>query len=243
MVGYRSGTESELAESQPLLREHHMHEEVSDFPYEYLVPSEQVFKVIVVGDASVGKTAFVHRYTQQKYDSKQKATIGVDFGLKTLRWSPFHTIKLQLWDIAGQERFAWVTRVYYKEAHGCLVMFDLTRRESFLGAISWKRDIDSKCISSSLPCLLLANKCDLIAQRAVAQIEIEEMSNKEGFTAWTEVSAKNDLMVSDAMRYLVELMLGKSELNSSGSYETAFNDSIKLEKGPLVEKKRKFCFC
>ena len=73
-------------------------------------------------------------------------------------------MKVQLWDIAGQERYTSMTRVYYRDSHGCIVMFDLTNRNTFLNVVKWKRDFDSKCIHASdqpIPCLLVANKvCD-----------------------------------------------------------------------------------
>lgn len=61
----------------------------------------------------------------------------------------------------GQERFTWMTRVYYKDAHGCIIMFDLTNRNSFQNTIKWKNDVDSKCMlpdGNPIPCMLLANK-------------------------------------------------------------------------------------
>lgn len=61
----------------------------------------------------------------------------------------------------GQERFTWMTRVYYKDCHGCVIMFDLTNKNSFINTRKWKRDVDSKCTlpdGSPIPCILLANK-------------------------------------------------------------------------------------
>ncbi|MPC26431.1 Ras-related protein Rab-7L1 [Portunus trituberculatus] len=123
--------------------------------------TERLFKVIIIGDPTVGKTSFVQRYVQDSFRRDYKGTVGVDFALKILKWSDSETIKLQLWDIAGQERFTWMTRVYYKDAQGCIIMFDLTNRSSFLNTLKWKKDVDSKCTlddGSPIPCMLLANK-------------------------------------------------------------------------------------
>nr|CAD7261337.1 unnamed protein product [Timema shepardi] len=127
----------------------------------YLTMPEKLFKVIIIGDPTVGKTSFVQRYVQNSFRKDYKGTVGVDFALKILKWSENQTIKLQLWDIAGQERFTWMTRVYYKDSHGCVIMFDLTNKNSFVNTLKWKRDVDSKCSlpdGSPIPCMLLANK-------------------------------------------------------------------------------------
>lgn len=87
--------------------------------------------------------------------------IGVDFALKVLQYSPEVVVRLQLWDIAGQERFGNMTRVYYKEAVGALVVFDITRVSTFEGVSKWKQDLDEKVRlldGSEIPVVLLANK-------------------------------------------------------------------------------------
>lgn len=90
-----------------------------------------------------------------------RVQIGVDFALKVIQWSPDTVVRLQLWDIAGQERFGNMTRVYYKEAVGALVVFDVTRISTFDGVSKWKADIDEKVRlpdGSKIPVVLLANK-------------------------------------------------------------------------------------
>jgi len=92
---------------------------------------EYVCKVIVVGDIGTGKTSLIQRYTSGNFDKGYKATIGVDFCLKELEWNANTTVSVQLWDIAGQERFANLTRMYYKEARAAFVVFDVTREKNF----------------------------------------------------------------------------------------------------------------
>ena len=77
-------------------------------------------------------------------------------------------IRLQLWDIAGQERFYNMTRVYYKDAVGCFIVFDVTRASTFEAVIRWKNDLDSKVTlpdGNPVPCVLLANKVGLIVKK------------------------------------------------------------------------------
>ncbi|NWZ97570.1 RAB7L protein, partial [Nesospiza acunhae] len=85
----------------------------------------------------------------------------VDFALKVVQWSESETVRLQLWDIAGQERFTSMTRLYYREASACVIMFDVTNSSTFSNSQKWKQDLDSKLAlpdGSPVPCLLLANK-------------------------------------------------------------------------------------
>ncbi|KAJ1143663.1 hypothetical protein NDU88_009968 [Pleurodeles waltl] len=125
---------------------------------------DHLFKVLIVGDATVGKTSLVQRYSNDSFTKHYKSTVGVDFALKVLQWSDSETVRLQLWDIAGQERFTSMTRLYYREAAACVIMFDVTNRASFLNSQKWKEDLDSKATlqnGAPVPCILLANKCDL----------------------------------------------------------------------------------
>jgi len=87
--------------------------------------------------------------------------IGLDFALKFISWDTNTIIRLQLWDIAGQERFGSMTRIYYKDAVGALICFDISKMETFDAIKKWKDDLDQKLIfadGSSIPCVLVANK-------------------------------------------------------------------------------------
>ncbi|XP_075219781.1 ras-related protein Rab-7L1-like isoform X1 [Lycorma delicatula] len=207
---------------------------------------EKLFKVIIIGDPTVGKTSYVQRYVQNSYRKDYKGTVGVDFALKILKWSEMQTIKLQLWDIAGQERFTWMTRVYYKDAHGCIIMFDLTNKNSFANTLKWKKDVDSKCTlpdGSPIPCMLLANKCDL-PHRQVEQMEIETFYKEHNFIGWTETSAKEGLMVNDSMRFLVDVMMkqsGTQGLNDDITKNYVQSENFTLT-GPVPQEK-KICNC
>ncbi|XP_037777801.1 ras-related protein Rab-7L1-like isoform X2 [Penaeus monodon] len=201
--------------------------------------TERLFKVIIIGDPTVGKTSFVQRYVQDSFRRDYKGTVGVDFALKILKWSDSETIKLQLWDIAGQERFTWMTRVYYKDAQGCIIMFDLTNRNSFLNTLKWKKDVDSKCTledGSPIPCMLLANKCDL-PHRQVDQLEIEKLYKDHSFTGWTETSAKEGLMVTDSMRFLVDVMMKQKDDRDEDSNQSS------LRLTPADPEKPHGCYC
>ncbi|KAL0267690.1 UNVERIFIED_CONTAM: hypothetical protein PYX00_009885 [Menopon gallinae] len=205
-----------------------------------IIMPEKLFKVIIIGDPTVGKTSFVQRYVQNSYKKDYKGTVGVDFALKMIKWSETQTIKLQLWDIAGQERFTWMTRVYYKDAHGCVIMFDLTNKNSFVNSLKWKKDVDSKCSlpdGRPIPCMLLANKCDL-SHRQVDLLEVETFHKEQHFIGWTETSAKEGLMVEESMKFLVEIMMRQE---CSPNIMEFADETLKLA-GP-VPRTNKSCSC
>ncbi|KAG0009981.1 rab32, member RAS oncoprotein, partial [Podila clonocystis] len=125
---------------------------------------EYLYKILVIGDLGTGKTSIIKRYVHNIFSMNYKSTIGVDFALKVIQWSPDTVVRLQLWDIAGQERFGNMTRVYYKEAVAALVVYDVTRPKTFEAVTKWKADLDSKVSlpqawgGGPIPVVLLANK-------------------------------------------------------------------------------------
>ncbi|KOB74791.1 Rab32 [Operophtera brumata] len=122
---------------------------------------EHLYKILVIGELGTGKTSIIKRYVHQFFSQHYRATIGVDFALKVLNWDANTIIRLQLWDIAGQERFGNMTRVYYKEAVGAFIVFDVSRVATFDAVLKWKNDLDAKVQlpdGSPIPCVLLANK-------------------------------------------------------------------------------------
>ncbi|XP_027051399.1 ras-related protein Rab-38 [Pocillopora verrucosa] len=172
---------------------------------------EYLFKVLVIGDLGVGKTSIIKRYVHQFFSVHYRATIGVDFALKVINWDSDTLIRLQLWDIAGQERFGNMTRVYYKEAVGAFLVFDVTRASTFEAVQKWKNDLDNKVLlpnGSPIPVVLLANKCDQAREGLVNNAsQMDEYCSDKGFINWFETSAKEDINISEAAKYLVQKIL------------------------------------
>jgi len=169
---------------------------------------EYVYKILVVGDLGCGKTSFIHRYVNHTFSNTYRATIGVDFALKTLKWDTKTSIRLQLWDIAGQERFGHMTRVYYKEAVGAMIVFDVTRDKTFQAVTKWKADIDDNLAVDgvSIPVVLLANKCDL-AEEPLDKDMMDKFCKDNNFIGWFETSAKENINIDEAGNRLVEYVL------------------------------------
>lgn len=172
---------------------------------------EHLFKVLVVGDIGTGKTSIIKRYVHGIFSNHYKATIGVDFALKVINMDANTVVRLQLWDIAGQERFGNMTRVYYKEAVGAFIVFDVTRVSTFEAVQKWKHDIDSKVHlpnGDKVPVVLLANKCDLAKEGLVKNSkEMDDYCGEKGFVGWFETSAKENLNINQAAEFLVQKII------------------------------------
>jgi len=192
---------------------------------------EYVYKILVVGDLGCGKTSFIHRYVNHVFSNTYRATIGVDFALKTLKWDNKTSIRLQLWDIAGQERFGHMTRVYYKEAVGAMIVFDVTREKTFQAVIKWKADIDDnlEVDGLSIPVVLLANKIDL-AEEPLDKEMMEKFCRDNKFIGWFETSAKDNINIDQAGNYLVEHIL-KNDPKAQKQPETKDPAVVKLHVG------------
>ncbi|XP_065883653.1 ras-related protein Rab-32B-like isoform X2 [Dysidea avara] len=170
---------------------------------------EHLYKVLVIGDFGVGKTSVIRRYTENHFSPNYKLTIGVDFSLKALQWDDKTKINLQLWDIAGHERFGHMTRVYYKYAIAAIIVFDLTRPASFESVIKWLHDVNQKVMLANeqpVPVILLANKSDLESVQ-ITDDEVSKFCTDHKFAAWFKTSAKDGTNINEAMNCLVRSIL------------------------------------
>ncbi|XP_053363628.1 ras-related protein Rab-38 [Clarias gariepinus] len=194
---------------------------------------EHRFKVLVIGDLGVGKTSIIKRYVHQHFSANYRATIGVDFALKVLDLDQ-DTIRVQLWDIAGQERFGNMTRVYYRDAIGAFVVFDVTRSCTFEAVRKWKEDLDDKVNvfgGNRIAAVLLANKCDQEKDDAFAKTypRMEQFCREHGFISWFETSAKENINIDEAVTCLVRhIMASETDLLQREDMDTV---SLKLDLG------------
>lgn len=145
-----------------------------------------VFKIVIVGDSSVGKSNILTRYTQNVFDLNSKATVGVELSTKLYRKNN-EIISVNLWDTAGQERFAAITSAYYKGSSGAIIVYDITKRKTFDNIDKWYSEIVAKC-PSDLVIVLVGNKMDLEEEREVKYQEGLDKAKDLGM-AFMETSA------------------------------------------------------
>ena len=178
-------------------------------------------KILVVGDPGTGKSSFIRRCVYDSFEKNYKTTIGVDFFAKTIKVDDETSVHLQFWDLAGQERFGSVNRIYFKNTSAAFVIFDVTRPNTIGTVKRWKCDIDSKVTISeperSVPVILLANKIDLMTQEDDVQswgktpAEMDIFCKEQGFLCWFEISAKNNSNIEAAKSALMNVLLEKKE--------------------------------
>ena len=150
-----------------------------------------LFKVIIVGPAGVGKSSLLLKYTKDKFERDYNVTIGVDFASKCVEIptnnNEIISVKLQLWDTAGQEKFKTITKSYYRGCGGGIIVFDVTNRVSFDNIDCWVRTIREECaIDTSI--ILVGNKIDR-APREVTYKEASSYAESIGLK-YFETSAK-----------------------------------------------------
>uniref|UniRef100_A0A8C6NV24 Ras-related protein Rab-12 n=1 Tax=Nothobranchius furzeri TaxID=105023 RepID=A0A8C6NV24_NOTFU len=142
-------------------------------------PADFKLQIIIIGSRGVGKTSLMERYTDDTFCEACKSTVGVDFKIKTVELRE-KKIRLQIWDTAGQERFNSITSAYYRGAKGIVLVYDITKQETFDDLPKWMKMID-KYASEEAELLLVGNKLDCEADRVVSRQQGERVSSKHDF--------------------------------------------------------------
>lgn len=139
---------------------------------------DYVFKIVLIGDSAVGKSQILARFARNEFSLDSKATIGVEFQTRTMVIE-HKSVKAQIWDTAGQERYRAVTSAYYRGAVGALLVYDITKRQTFEHIPRWLEELRSHA-DKNIVIMLIGNKTDLEDQRAVATEDAKEFAEKEG---------------------------------------------------------------
>jgi len=154
-----------------------------------------LFKYIIIGDTGVGKSCLLLQFTDKRFQPVHDLTIGVEFGARMVNIDN-KQIKLQIWDTAGQESFRSITRSYYRGAAGALLVYDITRRETFNHLASWLEDARQHA-NPNMTIMLIGNKSDLTHRRAVSTEEGEQFAKEHGLV-FLETSARTAHNVEEA---------------------------------------------
>lgn len=190
----------------------------------------RIVKVVVIGDACVGKTSIIHRFCTHAFDTKYKATIGSDFmsrDIEVAEGSP--PITMQVWDTAGQERFKGLGCSYYRGASALVICFDLTNAVSFERVSYWLdefRSVNQTQGLTSIPVVLLGNKTDAAKlNRLVQYKQAKEWADQEGFT-YFECSAKTGHNVEEAFFHTTKEILASEGTNPGDRISVFSSDTM-----------------
>ncbi|PPS12969.1 hypothetical protein GOBAR_AA07675 [Gossypium barbadense] len=202
---------------------------------------DYVFKVVVIGDSAVGKTQILSRFTKNEFCFDSKSTIGVEFQTRTVTIKN-KVIKAQIWDTAGQEYRA-VTSAYYRGALGAMLVYDITKRQSFDHVARWVEELRAHA-DNSIVIMLIGNKADLVDLRAVPTEDAVEFAEDQGLF-FAETSALSGDNVDKAFFKLLDeiygvlckksLECGNGKLNGADHATALKGSKIEVIAGPDLE--------
>ena len=204
---------------------------MEDDEYDY------IFKVLLLGNSDVGKSSLLLRFVDSLWNDAFVPTIGVDFKVKTLEINN-KKVKMQISDTAGQERFRTVVSTYFRGAHGILLLYDVTNKDSFKNLENWLIEIEKNSSDKVLK-ILVGNKCDLSDDREIQTEEGQAFAVRNGME-FMETSAKMNTNVSEAFETLGKLMI---EFNSKGNNNSQSGEgkNLKANSGKDLNTKKKCC--
>ena len=179
--------------------------------------SNYVFKVLLLGDSTVGKTCFLMRFTENTFQEIHMSTIGLDYRFKKMPVDDGKEATVQIWDTAGQDRFRAITKNYYKGAHGIILIYDVTNQKTFENVRNWVTQIRENASEKAI-IYIVGNKIDDKQNKVVTKEDGEKMA-KEFDLKFFEASAKEDINIAPTFEALVKDIYkvnGNSEEGANG---------------------------
>ncbi|XP_062434807.1 ras-related protein Rab-17 [Rhea pennata] len=153
-----------------------------------------IYKVVLLGSTSVGKSSLAYRYVKNDF-KKSPSTMGCSFLTQTLCLETA-TVRLEIWDTAGQEKYHSVCHLYYRGAQAALLVYDITRKETLARAKLWLQELEKEFLHDEIVIALVGNKTDLAAEREVTTEEGEEFAKSKSLL-YMETSAKSNYQVNE----------------------------------------------
>ena len=194
-----------------------------------------LFKLILIGDSYVGKSNILLKYLKNQFNENSKTTIGVEFGTKNIIINN-KRIKIQIWDKSGQERYRSITSAYYKGAKGALIIYDITRKNTFDNIDKWITDLKLNR-DKNICIIILGNKSDLIDKREINKndgIKKAEMYK----IAFLETSALNGDNISKAFDELIEQIVINNKNIFQDDNENEIDKGVNLNDEKNNNKKK-----
>ncbi|KAJ8451017.1 hypothetical protein Cgig2_026826 [Carnegiea gigantea] len=206
------------------------------------------YKLVFLGDQSVGKTSIITRFMYDKFDNTYQATIGIDFLSKTM-YLEDRTVRLQLWDTAGQERFRSLIPSYIRDSSVAVIVYDVASRQSFLNTAKWIEEVRTER-GSDVIIVLVGNKTDLVDKRLVSlaldpQVSVEEGEAKarDLNVMFIETSAKAGFNIKALFRKIAAALPGMETLSST-KQEDMVDVSLKsTSSAPQSQAQSGGCSC
>merc|ERR1719201_1424167 len=182
---------------------------------------DHLYKVVLVGDATVGKTHLLSRYVKGTLPKAPTATIGVEFATRTIPLAIGGTVKAQIWDTAGQERYRAITSSHYRRAVGALLVYDVTRQPTFQNCLKWLEELKQNA-EPNIVIMLVGNKVDLAERdpsaRQVYYDAAAEFARQHGLF-FSESSAVTSYNVKHIFEHLLQEVYNKASQGKGRSQD------------------------
>lgn len=196
------------------------------------------FKIVVVGPSTVGKSSIVQRLVQGTFTEDGSTTCGADFYTYTCPLDS-NNVKLQIWDTAGQERFRSISKSYFRNAVGAILVYDITSMESFDQLTDWLNDLQTLC-SPNAYIILIGNKIDLESQRQVGAQQVKEFAERHHLES-IETSALNGKNIKEAFTRLAFEVTARVNNGQISVSTTRSPVPTNLEQNQKKEEGKKCC--
>ena len=210
-------------------------------------------KIVVLGNSGTGKTSFCNLWVNNEFNEEYKPTIMSEFSFKMYNYKGNY-YKVQIWDLAGQDKNIYTSKVFTKGAHGCLILYDAENQESFENTTKWKKSIDDNTTfvdETPLPITLVQNKIDLVDPENLEkdEEELKKFVEDNGFLTFSRTSCKNKQNINETMDHLLSNIIDrleeyhkKNNLPMDDNKRTSIviqNPSTSTES--LLNSKKSFC--
>ena len=153
------------------------------------------YKVLLLGNSSVGKTCILIRFSEDTFNDNYEVTIGLNYRIKTITLDNT-PIKMQIWDTSGEEKFKAIAKNFYRGAHGVLLIYDICQKSSFLDVKGWIEQIIENTDNDEIVMILCGNKSDMEKERVISKEEGENLAKNYGIPFF-ECSAKNNINIDE----------------------------------------------
>ena len=201
--------------------------------------AKYIIKILTLGDTMVGKSSIVLRFSDDKFDENVFATIGIDFKTKYIKVRDA-SVKVLIWDTAGQEKFRNIAKQYYKGANGVLLIYDVCNRKSFERIGFWLNELKENNKIDELYAILVGNKIDLEQRRVISKEEGEKYA-EENNIKYLEVSAKTGEGILDLFNDITKGTMDKIFSTNNESNEDKEQIYAYIDNKRLRKKKKKCC--
>ena len=192
-------------------------------------------QVLIIGDSTVGKTSILSRFTEGTFSPNYLATVGLDFFTKDEYFNN-KIVRIKIWDTAGQERYKALTQGFFRNAHGILIVYDVTNSETFDNLKYWVQSIHTHLgEKGNVKVIIIGNKIDL--KREIKKEDAQKYAEENGYK-YFETSALSGEGIEESIKYLVQQVLESQAKNQ----EANNNDKIRISKDDNKKEEKK-CNC